>query len=424
LALLGLLDKFKKSKVPDWSAERLVIEADKEIKTKNYQLALDYLNKSIKKEPDNTATLRLKIDVLYDFEKYDDCIKLCEKYVKIDSEYSYIFLKLGNMYFLKNKNSKAIDNYKKASEMDSWTIDDFCKWASLCFNKDRLEIIEFFYDEALVLESKNPKVLSLKAQAYLKYGKYKDAINYFEKSLEIEPNNVVTLNQIGRTYSKRGKGEQALEYHEKVLGFDKNQHVAIIGRGFAFLSMGKIDEAISIFEPLTTSNLFGALMGMGEAVQKYKKFLKGHPRFDEAENYFKRAIDLDPKDPEPWICLASYYADSKSYRKFSNEVLLNCYKNAIECNDLTNIAIKKYNNIQKQITKTKKQNEKIRKQNEKMKNQINKTANNDGGDSLGWKLVSGSFSLMGSFISGPKMNGNDNSEIRYNYGDRPGMMRD
>ena len=118
----------------------------------------------------------------------------------------------------------------------------------------------------------------------IRLGRYKDAIAHFKRVRDYE-NNPRVLTNIGMSFEEMGMYEEADEYYTRALKVDKRYAKAWMGRGSVALSMRK----------------------WGAALQ-----------------FASRAIELEPKNPEPYILEGDIFMEQglnaeaeKSYEKAS-----------------------------------------------------------------------------------------------------------
>ena len=66
-------------------------------------------------------------------------------------------------------------------------IDSLVKQGNLLLNEGKFEDALGFFEQALLLDQKNPELLNYKGVALRSIGRYDEAIECFNKSLEIDP---------------------------------------------------------------------------------------------------------------------------------------------------------------------------------------------------------------------------------------------
>ncbi|MEQ8192140.1 MAG: tetratricopeptide repeat protein, partial [Candidatus Eremiobacterota bacterium] len=109
--------------------------------------------------------------------------------------------------------------------------------------------------------------LNTRGQVFIKLGKYKEAIKYFDKAIEINPKDVEAWNNKGYTFIKLGKYEEAIKCFDKAIEINPKDAEAWNNKGHAFKEMCKY-ESINCF--------------------------------DKAIKWCNKAIEINPKDGEAW----------------------------------------------------------------------------------------------------------------------------
>ena len=116
--------------------------------------------------------------------------------------------------------------------------------------------------------------LDLGVQAY-KQAKYEEAIFHFERAVQNEPSNINARLYLATTYAQQyipgadtpdnnAMGKKAIEQYKQVVDLDSSQINAVKGLAYLYLQMKK---------------------------------------FDEAREFYRRATELDPLDPEGYYSI-------------------------------------------------------------------------------------------------------------------------
>jgi DNA-binding beta-propeller fold protein YncE len=110
------------------------------------------------------------------------------------------------------------------------------------------------------------------------------------ESLKKNPNNLNALSQLGIAYGENGFYAEALEQFQKMLALDKDNAAALNNVGNINYLQGRLDDARQAYE----AALKIAGTDPGVMVNLSRVFLK-MGRKEEANQWFRNALDLDPR---------------------------------------------------------------------------------------------------------------------------------
>ncbi len=149
-------------------------------------------------------------------------------------------------------------------------------------------------------------------RAYLEKGQYKEAITYFQKSMKTQGyifaiRLPIMYYWLGRAYIGNKEYDKAieafrlsLEVEDKIQGLPKDPRQFFIDFLGGFASLKSINERLDLWLPHIPPK-DSAYFWLGNAYL-YKN------QFEEAEDAFKKAIELDPQAPHYHVMLGRTYA--------------------------------------------------------------------------------------------------------------------
>lgn len=207
--------------------------------------------------------------VYKELKDYDRAIEAFKTAIKIDSKYKKPYLNIGSTYIDQGNLDMGLSYYQKALELDPYyslaylAIGDFYL-RQKDFNQSLVNL-----KKALELDPDEPDIYELLAEAYIGLGQYQSAIDASNKGLKLAPNNASLYISLGNVYRAMGDSKKAEEY----------------------LSKGRSLQS-------KTSYLYHHNLGV-----EYK--FDG--KIDEAEEEFKKALELEPKLVDSYIPLSRIY---------------------------------------------------------------------------------------------------------------------
>jgi len=98
-------------------SNRLCFESERSNILKNYSESIEYLQKAIQLEPNNSIAFHL-LGTILNGQNSSECIKNYEKCLKINNKSYLTFNGLGNFYLKNNEFEKAENSYTKAIEIN------------------------------------------------------------------------------------------------------------------------------------------------------------------------------------------------------------------------------------------------------------------------------------------------------------------
>ena len=104
-----------------------------------------------------------------------------------------------------------------------------------------------YFDRALKTDPKNIIALTNKGVALDGLGKYDEEIKNYLKVLEIDPKNKFVMNNIGSVLLNLGSPQAALQWFDKAITIDPNNTQIIINKAKTLESLGKLDDAVILY---------------------------------------------------------------------------------------------------------------------------------------------------------------------------------
>src|SRR6202008_4936813 len=129
---------------------------------------------------------------------------------------------LGGYYFGQQDFNKAIEHYKKATELSPTYSTAFNILGYAYRQNADYANAETAFKKYIELIPKDPNPYDSYAELLLKIGRFDESIKMYEKALSIDPNFVNSYVGIGNDYLGMGKTEQARTAFAKVAAHARN----------------------------------------------------------------------------------------------------------------------------------------------------------------------------------------------------------
>ena len=136
--------------------------------------------------------------------------------------------------------------------------------------------------------------LTYRAQA-----RYSEAIAALQQAVELEPNNLPGRITLGWTQHLAGQGVAAMESLFQVLYRDRNSVPALNALGIVYLVQGDLSSTV-------ITHSWAAWLEPNNEIPYYNLSLAAHRlrEYGWASLAARRAADLEPNNPHPWVALA------------------------------------------------------------------------------------------------------------------------
>lgn len=158
------------------------------LRKKEYDQAIELLNKLMKLDPKNHEIYHLRAMCHGGNEDFEEAVEDLEKAIKIAGDRHDLYYDLGGTFLVSHDYSRAAQSFEKCIDMDGKCYEAWVGKALVAyFNKEQKAAIEFA-TIALKLNPKNLLALLLKALIYLETGKKSEVEREAKKIRAIDPN--------------------------------------------------------------------------------------------------------------------------------------------------------------------------------------------------------------------------------------------
>ncbi|MEM1170392.1 MAG: tetratricopeptide repeat protein [Cyanobacteria bacterium P01_H01_bin.35] len=251
----------------------------------------------------------------------------------------------------------AIDSYEQAinlskiensNHLDS-VVNSYSNWGCILLQQGQADAAISVFKKALLLKPDDFTLHNNIGQALLLKGQLDQAIVYFEKSLKLEPRFTIARYHIGKVYQYRALHQEAVEYFQQIIQLEPENIMAYTDSGYSLMEQGKLSEAMTHLQTAIKKNSFvegyckwaGLLAESTDELDKAKvacaKFLRAlqkynsqnssslteisgylvetylnlgnvsaeYGRHDQAEFYYKKALDIQPVAAEYYVKLGN-----------------------------------------------------------------------------------------------------------------------
>ena len=276
---------------PDWN-KAVIFQAQLAGRTGDLVKARRYLEKAVKQAPEDLQLRKMLIEVLVNTEAYDDAIRVCQNVLDEKPDDAESLVSIALIYAQQNQLDKAENYLEKLLSNPEWDDQASFYLGKLEMQKRRPEKALVWFDKVV-----DPRmafdadmaglsiVMNLKRQDEVEQRVLRMENKYPDQRLRILTTKAEFLNQ-------QGDYQQAFDVLSVVLKEGPDNRDVLYARALIAEKMNRLDlleaDLLSILRK--NPDDIGALNAMG-----YTLTDRGE-RYDEAEKYLKRAIELQPNE--------------------------------------------------------------------------------------------------------------------------------
>ena len=302
--------------------------------------AVDYLQKAVARDKNNTTAYLLLGDAQLDLKKggeamtaYDNAIRIdannakaylrrgqlytrsrnyneaeqqFQKAIELDPNYAPAYRDLGELYYFAGQYDKALTTFKKYVDMAEKTPETRAKYASFLFLTKNYDQTLAEVQEVLKTDPNNTVMNRLQAYSYLELGQPDKALAAMEGYLaKVDKNKLIAedYEYYGRILSKNNQHAKATENLQKAVDMAPDKVELYQELATAYAKSGQYDKAIEVFnkkrEKLEPSNADFYYMGniyrqAGEDARNAKNEQKALEYFKKADETYANVTTSNP----------------------------------------------------------------------------------------------------------------------------------
>ncbi|NNF99198.1 MAG: tetratricopeptide repeat protein [Desulfobacteraceae bacterium] len=277
--------------------------------------AIITLEDLVKQYPD-FARAHADLGMLY--HKSGDTGKAVDHYKKaseLDKGNAELLKILADYYYVELKDTAlALITYKKLLDLEPNDVDALTITGNLCLCEHQWDEAEHYYKRVQEIEpwrfeiqeyldklatrgekdenDDHPGVAELyqSSQDQVNAGNLTGALDLLEKIVEIDPERALAYNDLGVIHYQMGKKEKAIDYYRTALKLMPENHVFLKNTAdFYCYEQGNLQEALPIYSKILNEEPtdIEVLMTMGRINVHLE-------RPDDAKIFFNRVLDIEP----------------------------------------------------------------------------------------------------------------------------------
>lgn len=286
---------------------------------KEYNKAINEINKALSINPDNANYLKYKAQIFCETNKLSDAVKTLDSMLEQDINIlDYKNDLEGLRYYTLAKATK--DREKSRFYLANYFIK----------TGDYKRAIKEL-NQNISQNKKDYQSMTLLAEIYFRQSKLSESMDLYEKAYKIKKNNPETLMGIANMYLFKKDYKNALDFYIKAAKKDKNNKEALIKASLCYKMLDMTDKSTELANKVFEKGKVNA------------KVYYTASQIDEIKNiqYLKKAVSQNPMLLDAWLDLADIaiknnrmdlaknyikpvkYVNSKNYRYYYYSGLIN-----------------------------------------------------------------------------------------------------
>lgn len=210
--------------------------------TYQYDLALEYFNKTLNIKPDYTGAILNKINTLILKNSINESLLLLNKFLHKSPD-NLALLNLKSVCLVKSNDFENAEKcLLKILSINSNFIDAKVNLAILEFKKKNLDKSEALFSEIIKNNPKNIEALNHISLIYLEKKNYLLAKDSIQSVMSLDPNNAQATNNLGTLYMLEKKFEESLSCFDQVIELNPNYSEAIVNKFKVLSELKNYDE--------------------------------------------------------------------------------------------------------------------------------------------------------------------------------------
>ncbi len=251
--------------------------------------------------PSSAAAYLARAKLLLANQRLDRALSDATAAVKADRTLAEAFQVRGDVFRARGDLESAVADYAQAIELDSTNVAAYLGRGQAYCRQRRLDEAVADFTTALRLDPMSVEPYRMRGMARRMKGEFALALDDLNAALNMEPKNADCLTQRGRVYLAKGDASSALSDFAAAFNEDPTAGEAAAGAGYALALLkaesGQIIDALNAgvgARPLDPQTHFLAGLALCELGD-----------YTQAVTQFTRAIELDGKQAEFYVCRGS-----------------------------------------------------------------------------------------------------------------------
>jgi tetratricopeptide (TPR) repeat protein len=219
---------------------------------KDYDLAIDDLDKAINLDPKNGGRYFLRANIYRDLNKKTKALIDYTEAIKLDPKNQLFYFYRGGIHYQYQDYNEALDDFQKVLELDSLNGDAITYIGVIYQDQGEIDMAIQTYEQGIALEKINPQSAAYsfrnRGSIYESQEKYNLALTDYTKSIQLDSNNPFRYQTRANLYFALNDENKALDDYSKAIELDPENTRLWYNRGTANYHFNRYTEALDDFQ--------------------------------------------------------------------------------------------------------------------------------------------------------------------------------
>ncbi|MDM8538563.1 tetratricopeptide repeat protein [Desulfobacterales bacterium HSG17] len=216
----------------------------------NFEKAIFYLNKAIKKDPDSSFLQEELASLYLRQQNSDKALKILEKIIKEDPENIDSLILYGKLKQTLKDNESAKKAYEKIIKTDPFQKEIYLRLGSIYMDEEKLDNAFRVYEQLVQFFPDSYVGFFFLGKIYAETGDLKQAEKSFLKTLKLEPDLEEPRFELINIYETQGKEKKIISIYKDILEIDSDNIRASMGIGYYYYNIGRLESSEKILSGL------------------------------------------------------------------------------------------------------------------------------------------------------------------------------
>ncbi len=284
--------------------------AENYIRLGEFETAELMLKKARQLAPQNTDILKMSAEIALRLGKDEQAVNFYEKLLQIDPYDDQAREMLVLLYQKEGDDWAVVRHTRILMDLYGKNKDLLFRLVQIYVRHKKFNQAEKTIKTILTMDSTEARGYYFLGLMQEKKSNIDSATYFYRKALKFSPDFAQPLERLTFILRNKKAWPQIVHLYKKVLEIDSSSVSAKITIAEAYFYQEKYDSARTFLHPLLNKPKMPA--GVFELAGRIELEDK---RYTDALKYFKKALQLDDRNPLPWLLLAFTYSDMDSTSK-------------------------------------------------------------------------------------------------------------